>query len=79
MDTTRKRNRRRPGPPKKYGRRYPWDKWFGQEKFRLVLGKHYHHRTHSMAQMVRNVACARKIQVTITIAPDYQSITVTRR
>lgn len=42
--------------PKPFGRRYPWRRWFARTVFKLVQGKHYHHKTYVMAQMIRNAA-----------------------
>lgn len=62
-------------PPLKYGRRYPWNRWFMRGRFCLRRGIDYEHHTHTMAQMIRNVASKRGLRVSIRIAPDGQSLT----
>lgn len=52
---------------KKFGHRYPWDRWFAGKKFLLTRGEDFSGMVHGMAQMVRNVASKRKIAVEVYI------------
>lgn len=49
--------------PKKFGRRYPWQDWFGRGEFTLLRGKDFHCKTHGMAAMVRNAASRHRIRI----------------
>jgi hypothetical protein len=41
---------------KKFGVRYPWEKWFRRKSFTLQKGRDYECRTYTMAQAIRNAA-----------------------
>ena len=63
---------------KKYGRRYPWVRWFGTLPLILQRGRDYEIRTNSMAQLVRQAARYRGIPVDTRTAEDEQSLYVSR-
>jgi len=50
--------------------RYPWDKWFAKNSFRVTRGKHYHCQPHSMAVQVRTAAGKRSLSVSVSISED---------
>jgi hypothetical protein len=54
---------------KKHGR-YPWDNWFGKDKFTLRQGRDYACMQHGMAQMIRNVAARRAVRVAVKLGLD---------
>lgn len=60
----------------KYGRRYPWVKWFSKRSFRLLAGRDYDCRTYTMAQMVRNTASRLRYKVSVTVYPDESGLSV---
>lgn len=66
----------RPTKPSKYGRRYPWLRWFGQLHFTLKKGRDYDCRTDTMANMVRQAAARHGYKVSILIADDGRSMWV---
>lgn len=61
---------------KKKPTRYPWDKWFGRSKFRLVRGKHFQCATHGMAGQIRNAAVLYGVKVSIKVKEDTLVVTV---
>ena len=44
---------------------YDWDRWFRSRRFALLRGQDYDCSQPSMAQQIRNAACARGISVSI--------------
>lgn len=52
---------------KRFGRRYPWDRWFARRTFTLVRGRHYDCLPHGMAQMVRNAAAGPKYRLRVSV------------
>ena len=66
-------------PRQPYGRKYPWDRWFTKQWFRVTRGKDYEGRTDSFIQQVRNAAKARNLSVRISVlrGPTAEEITVT--
>lgn len=62
-----------------YGRKYPWDRWFGKRWFRVSRGKDYEGRTDTFIQQVRNAARSRNLNVRISVlrSPTAEEITVT--
>lgn len=62
---------------KKFGRRYPWKRWFRHKTFSLRRGEHYDGRTYIMAQMVRNAATRHGLRVRVVISDDEDTLTVT--
>lgn len=64
--------------PKKHGRRYPWNEWFGCGRFRLNRGEHFAIQTHSMAMVARQAARKRnpRLRLSINVHEDYIIITV---
>lgn len=59
-------------------RKYPWERWFSQSRFRLRQGKHYTCQPHSMAQQVRTNAMYYGVSVSIRIRGDLIVVTVTQ-
>lgn len=64
-------------PVRKFGRRYPWDRWFRRPKFTLYRGLDYSCRTDSMALMARFAGWDRGKRCTIKIHEDGAALTVT--
>lgn len=64
---------------KKFGRRYPWSKWFSCESIVLVKGVDYDCTTAGMAQMVRNVARRMKVRVSLRSFDDRMVFVVIKR
>ena len=62
---------------KKKSVRYPWDKWFGWKRCKLVRGKDYHCQPHSMSVQIRNAAIQRGLRVKVEI--DEGTITVIKQ
>lgn len=58
-------------------RRYPWDRWFAQGKFKLVRGRHYDIKSYGMAGNARNAARDRGYRLHIEIAEDEKSMVIT--
>lgn len=56
--------------------RYPWDRWFGKSKFRIVRGKHFYCATYCMAGQVRNAAVLYDVKVSIKVKEDTLVVTV---
>ncbi len=56
--------------------RYPWDRWFVKDRFKLVKGKDYRCTTISMAQQVRNAAVQYGLKVAIDEVEDGLLVTV---
>ncbi len=52
---------------KKFGRRYPWRKWFILDRFVLRRGRDYDCKTFSMAQAVYKAAARMRINIDIDI------------
>lgn len=67
-----------PRGAKKFGRRYPWSKWFTLKKFTLVRGKDYDCQSYVMAQMARNVARLKtyNVNLDIKLPDDGESLTI---
>ncbi len=58
-------------------RKYPWERWFAQDRFRLVRGRDYQVTTAGMLQQVRNAAAIRYgVNIATRLGADGQSITV---
>lgn len=67
--------------PRKYGKRYPWKRWFSLQRFRLVRGVHYDSPSYVFAQMIRNTAHfgrngVKPCAVSIRISPDERYLDV---
>lgn len=64
--------------PRKYGRRYPWDRWFARRRTTLVRGRDYDVLDHVMAAMVRQAARYAKysVRVSIQIGDGWVKVTV---
>lgn len=64
--------------PEKYGRRYPWAKWFARGSFVLRAGRDFNGRAYTMAQQVRTAAGSPRfrLSVSIVISDDSGSIAV---
>lgn len=60
--------------PKKYGTRYPWDKWFRKRSFTLTQGKEFKITLRGMYHMIRNRASARG--VSLQVLPDEEKRTI---
>ena len=63
---------------KKFGRRYPWAKWFRRKQFVLRRGIDYDCRTAAMAQLVyqASVTVRHNVLVEVVRAEDEQSLAV---
>ena len=62
---------------KRFGRRYPWAKWFASGCFVLRRGIDFDCMPHGMAQMIRNVASMRGLRVSVRIEEDAIHVRVT--
>lgn len=62
--------------PKKKGRRYPWDRWFDQDSFRLIRGVDYTMLSESMYKLIRESAKKRGVTVSVTNGPNGDSMLV---
>lgn len=58
-------------------RRYAFDEWFARKSFTLRRGINYACRTYGMAGMIRNQASKRRLSVTVVMASDEMSLSVT--
>lgn len=63
-------------PKKKKSVRHPWDKWFNQERFRIVRGKHFEVAPYCMAGQIRNKAPLYGVRVSIKVTEDVLVVTV---
>ena len=57
-------------------KKYPWDKWFGQQQTVIQRGKDYKCMTHCMAIQVRAMASKWGVKVAIAIGNDGKSVTI---
>lgn len=55
--------KKKPAVPPRYGVRYPWRRWFGKPRFRLVKGIDYHISMVSMRQMCMERASKFRLSV----------------
>ena len=64
--------------PRKYGRRYPWEKWIkvGQT-VTLEKGKDFNGRIDTFAQQIRNRASLVGVRVSVKLSDDGDTVTVT--
>lgn len=63
---------------KRFGRRYPWDRWLARDTFTLHQGVDYDCRSYAMALMVHQRVAQRKLgRAEVLVAPDERSVTVT--
>ena len=61
---------------KRFGRRYPWEKWFAKGRVKIKLGVHYLGATHGMAQMARNAASRHGLKLHVEIGRDGKYIII---
>jgi hypothetical protein len=62
---------------KRFGRRYPWDRWFTATPDRpavLVRGRDYDCMPHGMVAMIRNVACSPSHRVRVSLRVEEDTI-----
>jgi hypothetical protein len=52
---------------KKFGRRYPWKKWFAKRRFTLIRGIDFAGRVDTMAVQVRNSAVRLRYHASVRI------------
>jgi hypothetical protein len=64
-------------PVNKWGRRYPWERWFAQQRFAIARGTDYAGRTDTMIQQIRNKAGRFGIGIRIDVTDDNNAIVVT--
>jgi hypothetical protein len=55
---------------KKFGNRYPWEKWLSPGRRVIHRGKDFDCRVHGMAGMIRNEICRRKLSGRVHILGD---------
>ena len=69
----------KPQPRQPYGRKYPWDRWFGKQWFRVTRGRDYECTTTSFVQQIRNAAGLRNLSVRISLlcGPKKEEVVVT--
>jgi hypothetical protein len=60
----------------KYGRRYPWDRWFARGRFTIMQGHDFNGRLDTMAVQVRAAALARGLRVQVIIDEADASLAV---
>lgn len=53
---------------------YPWERWFGNKRLRLLKGKHFECSIHGMAQQIRNAA--RKLGYKVSLRIDDTGIVI---
>lgn len=61
---------------KKFGRRYPWGKWFASSRFTLTRGREYDCLSHNMAILVRVAASRPQYRVRVSIHVEDARLTV---
>jgi hypothetical protein len=63
---------------RKFGTRYPWERWFAFSEFTLYRGVDFQGRADTMAQLVRQAAKRPNynVRVNISISEDQSCLTV---
>ncbi len=62
---------------KRYGHRYPWRAWFDLGTVHLIREQDYHGRSDTMAQTIRLAGRRLGYEVSVKLADDGQSLTLT--
>lgn len=62
----------------RWGRVYPWERWFAKDHFTLTRGKDFRGRTYAMGGQVRNWVAKHlpSVRVSVRIAKDGESLQV---
>lgn len=62
---------------KLFGRRYPWDEWFGRGAVALVRGVDFNGRSDTFVQLVRRAAVARRLSLVVRQSAGGEVVSVT--